>query len=128
MSQHPLNLLLRFVLELLALVAMAYWGWSKHEGILRIVLAAGVPLVAAAIWGMFRVSGYPKDAPVEVPGIVRLLIEFAFFATAVVLLLATNQRDAALLFAVVVVLHYLASYDYVLALLRGRRGGTADRH
>lgn len=122
MSKNPLNLLIRFLLELAGLAAMAYWGWTQHEGLLRGVLAVGLPLVAAALWGTFRVSGYPKDAPVEVPGIVRLLLEFAYFGVAVGLLAAASQQQVALVFAVVVLLHYLASYDYVLALLRNQRG------
>lgn len=99
---------------------MGYWGWTQHDGALRFVWALGLPLVAAALWGTFRVSGYPKDAPVEVPGVVRLLLEFAIFGMGVGLLAAANAPTAALVFGALVVLHYLASWDYVLALLRGR--------
>jgi hypothetical protein len=49
MSTHPVNLAPRFVLELTALFAPGYWGWTQHEGILRIVLAFAVPLAAAAV-------------------------------------------------------------------------------
>ena len=122
MSHNPIILTVRFLLELAALGAMGYWGWTQHDGLLRVVLTIGLPLLAAVLWGTFRVSGYPKDAPVEVPGIVRLLLEFAVFATGVALLAAADQRDAALVFAVIVVLHYAAMYDYVLALLRNQRG------
>ena len=122
MSQNPIILTIRFVLELAALAAMGYWGWTQHDGLLRVLLAVGLPLLAAALWGVFRVSGYPKDAPVEVPGVVRLLLEVAFFGVGAALLAAAGQRDAALVLAAVVVLHYAASYDYVLALLRNQRG------
>lgn len=118
MSNNPVVLTVRFVLEMAALVAMGFWGWTQHDGLLRVVLAVGVPLLAATLWGVFRVSGYPKDAPVEVPGGLRLALEFAFFAVATLLLAAAGQRDAAMIFATVVVLHYIASYDYILALLR----------
>ena len=120
MSQNPLNLALRFVLELAALFALGYWGWTQNDGIWQPVLGLGVPLIAAVVWGVFRVPGDPKDAPVAVPGVVRLLIEAVFFGAAVALLAAAEQPTAALVFGVIVVLHYLASYDRVLRLLGQR--------
>lgn len=122
MSQNPIVLTVRFVLELVALFGMGYWGWTQHEGLLRVVLAIGVPLLAAVLWGTFRVSGYPKEAPVEVPGVVRLLLEFAVFGAGALLLYAAGQPQAATIFGLVVVLHYIASYDYIIALLRGPTG------
>jgi hypothetical protein len=120
MANHPLVLLVRFLLELGALLALGYWGWTQHAGVMRVLLALGVPLVAAAAWGTFRVPGYPGKAPVAVPGPVRLLLEAAFFAGAVWALYAAQRPQRGLVFGVIVVLHYLASYDYVLKLLRGR--------
>lgn len=122
MSKNPIILTVRFLLELGALGAMGYWGWTQHDGLLRVALAIGLPLLAAVLWGTFRVSGYPREAPVEVPGVVRLLLEFGVFGAGAALLWAAGQRSAAIVFAVAVVLHYVASYDYVLALLRNQRG------
>jgi hypothetical protein len=31
MSKNPANLALRFVLELAALAALGYWGWTTHN-------------------------------------------------------------------------------------------------
>ena len=59
MSQNPLNLGLRFILELVALYAFGFWGWVQHEGFMRYVLVAGLPLLAATLWGTFRI---PEDA------------------------------------------------------------------
>lgn len=118
MNSHPLNLALRFVLEILALAAFAYWGWTQHTGLLRAVLALLVPILAGAVWGTFRVPGDPKDAPIAVPGRVRLLLEVGFFGSAVALLAAANQPSAALVFAIVTILHYLVSYDRVIWLMK----------
>lgn len=48
------NLLVRFLLELCALVALAYWGFHT-EGALAIRLGLGIvaPLLAALVWGTF---------------------------------------------------------------------------
>jgi hypothetical protein len=121
MANHPLNLALRFVLELAGLAAFAYWGWTQHAGLLRWALAVGAPLAAAALWGVFRVPGHPGPAPVAVPGAVRLLLEAAFFGGATWALYAAGRPAWAAVFGVVVLLHYAASYDYVLELLRGQR-------
>jgi hypothetical protein len=120
MSNHPINLTLRFLLEMAILAALAYWGWVEHHGLWRPVLALGLPLAAAILWGTFRVPGDPKDAPVPVPGLVRLLLELALFAAAVWLLAAADQLSAAIVLGVLVVLHYAAAYDRVRWLLTQR--------
>jgi hypothetical protein len=42
---------LRFFLELSALAAVAYWGWSEHDGVLRWLLVVAAPLAIALVWG-----------------------------------------------------------------------------
>lgn len=113
LSNHPLNLTLRVLLELAMLVALGYWGWSQHEGILRALLTIGLPLIAATLWGVFRVNGDPKDAPVAIPGVLRLLLEWGLFAAAVILLAAAGAATAALIFGVLVMIHYALSYEHV---------------
>lgn len=120
MSQNPLNLILRFILEIAALIAQGYWGWTQHEGIARLLLGIGIPLIFAALWGIFRVPGDPKDAPVAVPGVVRLLLEAAFFGAAVGLLIAANQQSAATLLGILTLVHYVFSYDRIVWLLKQR--------
>jgi hypothetical protein len=99
---------------------MGYWGWTQNEGVLRILLSAVLPLVAAVTWGVFRVNGDPGKAPIAVNGIVRFLIEVLFFSVAVVALIFSDQRIAALIFAFTVVVHYLVSYDRVIVLLQNK--------
>ncbi len=85
MSSHPINLAVRFLLELAALAAIGFWGWSRGEGVLRFVLALGLPLIAAVLWGTFRVPGDSSasgQTPVAIPGVLRLLLELAIFACA----------------------------------------------
>ena len=121
MGSHPINLAVRFLLEVVALLAMAYWGWTQHEGLFRFVWAIGLPVVSAVIWGSFAVPDDPSrsgKAPVPVPGIVRLLLELAFFALATWALVASGLQWAGALFGVVVVVHYLLSYDRIAWLIR----------
>jgi hypothetical protein len=118
MANHPLNLALRFLLEITALISIGYWGWTQHSGLMRILFTLGLPIFAAAIWGIFRVPGFPGDAPIAVPGIVRLLVEAAVLGSATWALYAADRPNWALIFGGVVLFHYGASYDYVIELLR----------
>jgi hypothetical protein len=118
MGWHPANLVLRFVLELAALAAAGYWGSTHGSGGWRWAWAIGLPLVMAAVWGTFRVNGDPKEAPVAVPGIVRLALELAFFGGAVTLLAAAGQSRPAVIFGAVIAAHYAISYDRIAWLLQ----------
>jgi hypothetical protein len=48
---NGLWLTLAFLSEVGALVALGAWGWSAGSGAGRWLLAAGLPLVAALLWG-----------------------------------------------------------------------------
>lgn len=117
MSENPLNLGLRFVLELAALAALGYWGWSANQGIWRFLVGIGAPLLAAVLWGALRVPGDPGEAPIAVPGPVRLALELGIFGAAVWLLAAAGQVRLAWILGGVVALHYLLSYDRIVRLL-----------
>ena len=120
MGSHPANLALRFLLEITALVAMGYWGWTQHDGAWRFILGIGLPLVAAVLWGTFAVPDDPSrsgQAPVPTPGLIRLLLELAIFAAGVALLFASGQKNLGVILAVLVVAHYALSYDRIQWLL-----------
>jgi len=120
MANNPLNLTLRFILELVGLFALGYWEWTQHDGLYRWLLAAGLPLLATVLWGTFRVPNDPGPAPVAVPGWVRLLLEAAYFTSAVLAFYGSQKPAWAMIFGLVVVVHYLISYDRVTLLLRNR--------
>jgi hypothetical protein len=116
-SQHPLNLGLRFLLELAVWGAMGYWGWTQGRGPWRWLLALGFPLLAMTLWGVFRVPGDGGPPVVAVPGWVRLLLELFQFGVAVGLLIHAGHVPWALVLAVLLILHNALSYDRILTLL-----------
>jgi hypothetical protein len=121
MSNNPLNLAVRFLLEILALVAIGYWGWHSDTGVMRYLLAFGLPLLFAFAWGSFRTPNephHPVHATVPIPGWLRLLYEALFFGTATWSLFATGVTSMGWIFATAVVIHYLLSYDRVGWLLQ----------
>jgi len=101
------NEVLRFALEIAALVALGYAGLNLvDDALVGAVLGVALPLTGAVLWGVFRVDGDPKVAPVPVPGVVRLCLEFDFFAAAVLLLGAVGALVPAAVLGGLVVLHY----------------------
>ena len=118
---NTINLAVRFLLEMSGLVALGMWGWTRGDGVLKYVLALAVPLIAAVIGGIFAVPDDPSrsgNAPISVPGLVRIVLELAFFASVVWALFAMHQSIFGWLFGVIVVVHYLVSYERVSWLLR----------
>ena len=121
MGSNPINLAVRFILEIIGLVALGWWGWNQGEGIERFVLAQGIPLLAAVLWGTFAVPNDPSrsaEARVPVPGIVRLLPELAFFVSATWALFATNLTALGWVFGIAALIHYVLSYDRIVWLVR----------
>ena len=121
MGSHPLNLALRFLLEMVALVAIGYWGFSQHSGIWRWMLGIGFPVVAAAAWATFAVPADPSrsgEAPVPVPGVLRLALELALFGFAAWALYDAGNPALALILVAVTAVHYGLSYDRIAWLLR----------
>ena len=47
MGSHPVNLAVRFVLEIAGLVALGLLGWQYGSGVYGYALAIGIPLLAA---------------------------------------------------------------------------------
>ena len=113
---EPWNLGLRFALELSALTAMGYWGFDKGDGTMRYTLMIGVPLVAAAAWGIFAVNGDPSRSGktvVQTPGYLRLALELSFFAFSAWALYDTGSKNLAYTLGGAVILHYASSYKRI---------------
>ena len=88
----------RFLLELCALAAIAYWGWrTGNSTATKLLLAVGGVVLVAVVWGVFRSE---SDAVVEVPTAVRVAIEVAVFAAAAAALAAVGRVGLAIVFAV----------------------------
>ena len=121
MGSHPINLGVRFLLELAGLVAIGYWGWQQGEGAFAYLLAIGFPVLAAALWGTFAVPDDPSRsgrAPVATPGLLRLALELAFFGFASWCLVDTGATQLGLGFGVIALVHYALSYDRMLWLIK----------
>jgi hypothetical protein len=77
----------RFFLELSALAAVAYWGWSEHDGVLRWLLVVAAPLAIAFVWGWW-VAPKAKRPAVDP---ARLGLEVLVFGSAVAALFDADR-------------------------------------
>jgi hypothetical protein len=121
MAYHPINLGLRFALEIIALGALGWWGRSTAPNATGWLLACLIPLAAATLWGVFRFpdeSGRSGKVPVPVPGWARLVLEFAYFSLATWAFRAVGAVGWSFVFAVAVFLHYITSWNRLTLMLR----------
>ena len=120
MGSNLINLILRFLLELAALISYGYWGWYTSDGWFRYLLTILAPLVAALIWGTFAVPDDPSrsgKAPVPIPGWLRLMLELVIFGLACTALALAGLSVYAWILGILVVIHYVVSVDRIQWLL-----------
>lgn len=100
------NLALRFLLELTAFAALAYWGYAAGEGAMRWVFAIGAPAAAIGVWGTFVA---PKRQ-VELARPVRFGIETGVWAAAGAALSSSVDPAIGVAFFVVAMVSGILNY------------------
>lgn len=95
---HAANEGLAFLLELVMLAGLAWWGSHAVAGLAgRIALAVLTPAVAVVIWGLFAA---PR-ARVQLPAAGVLAVKTIVFGGAAVAVYSTGWHAPAIAFAVV---------------------------
>jgi Protein of unknown function (DUF2568) len=97
---------LRFLLELSALAAVAYWSWSEHGGVWRWLLVMAAPLAVALLWG----NTIAPKAKRRVGDPWRLVVELLVFGSAVVALLDADQPVLAIVLGTAVAVHLALTF------------------
>lgn len=97
------NLTLAFAVELVALGIFAWWGWDAGSGTaLKLVLAIGLPVVGAVLWGLFAAPTATRTTPV-----VRAVVKVVVFGLAGAALWTLGHPVLAVIFVVVVAANLL---------------------
>jgi hypothetical protein len=89
------NLLVKFLLELAALVAFGWWGSSVGNGVVPVVVAIGLPIVVAVLWALLAAPRASRRLPIR----VRLPFELGVFALATLAFAGGGSAAAAVVFA-----------------------------
>ncbi|PEB47565.1 hypothetical protein CON65_11175 [Bacillus pseudomycoides] len=113
---NPLNLLLRFSLELIALFAIGFFFWTHFHGFAKIILSFSLPIVVMVTWGTFAVPNDPSrngKAPVAVNGISRLIIECVIFFAGFLALFFSCSKMYSYIFLFFIIIHYTASIQRI---------------
>jgi hypothetical protein len=102
-----LNLTLAFLLELVALGAFAYWGFTATDStVLNIVLAIGLAVLAIVLWGIFAA---PKSTR-RLRGGALIAFKVVFFALACAALFAASSPTLGVIFGVAVAVNLVLAY------------------
>jgi hypothetical protein len=100
---------------------VGYWGWTQHDGWLRFILVAGLPILVAVIWGVFAVPNDPGRSGktvVATQGWIRLILELTIFGCATWAFFDSGHPIVGMIFGIVVILHYITYYDRLKWLLK----------
>lgn len=102
-----INLGIRFILEVWALIAVGYWGFKYNSNILiKIALGIGGPLLIAAVWGMF---GSPKASyKLSVP--LQWILLFVIYLLAGLSLHVSGKQQLAIFFGVIAIINSILMY------------------
>ena len=94
-----LNLVVKFLLELAALAAFGLWGASIASGIQAVLLAIGLPVVVAVLWGRFAAPRARRRLPLR----MRAPFELGVFALAALALWQAASPAVGAAFAAIAV-------------------------
>jgi hypothetical protein len=97
------NLAVKFLLELAAFAAFAYWGARTGTGVAAVVLAIAAPAAAVMVWGLFAAPRSSRRLPLT----ARAPLELGVFALAGAALAAAGSAVLAVAFGAVAVLNAL---------------------
>ena len=101
---HHANELLAFVLELVALGGLAWWGFhAGHNVAVHVLLGIGAPLLMAVAWGMFAAPRARHPLPVPALLVFKLVV----FGLASAAVYATGAHAFGIVFGAVAVANTL---------------------
>ncbi len=104
-----LNVILRFLLEILTLIAIGFWGYQRGVGtIMSFLLGIGVPLIIAVIWGLF----FAPASTVNIPLWLKFGFEVMIFGLAFVALVSMRFSTSAYIFGLAVLINQTLLYVF----------------
>ncbi|MDQ1851584.1 MULTISPECIES: YrdB family protein [Bacillus] len=114
------NLLLRFILEIAALISIGVFAWLSFNGYFKYVFTLVLPIAVMIVWSVFAVPHDPSrsgQTVIPVNGITRLVIELLIFAMAVAALYFSHLKPVGIIFLCLIILHYIISAERIKWLL-----------
>lgn len=95
MGWKVFHLTLRFLLELVALGAIGYWGFQTGQNaLMQFLLGIGMPLIVAIIWGLF----VAPRARIVLNPLLKEGLALLVFGSAALALAAVGQNTIGVVF------------------------------
>jgi hypothetical protein len=99
---HAANLALRFLLELAALGAMAFWGVHTGQSVVGdVALGVGAPLLGAVVWGTLAAPRSPR----RLRGAALVAVQLCVLGGGAVAVAAAGRPLLGALFAALIVVN-----------------------
>ncbi len=99
-----LNLLVRFLLELCMLVAVGYWGFETHSGwAAKIILGIGLPVLIAAVWGLFAA---PRG-PYRLTGVAYIVLSLILLGSGAIALFASGRTNLGWIYTIILIVNQI---------------------
>lgn len=96
------NLTVRFLLEIMTLIILGYWGFHVSQGtLMKVLIGIGTPLLVAGFWAMF---GAPK-APYLLAGFSYFILEIVIFGLPMVALISIGKSTWATIYGIITVIN-----------------------
>jgi hypothetical protein len=115
---HTANETVAFLIELAALAALAWWGFTTgNSAPVHVTLGLGLPLIAVVVWALFAA---PKSK-VKMPMAGVLAVKALVFGGAAIALWEVGHASLAIAFAVIAVANTAIAAADRGALMNARR-------
>jgi Protein of unknown function (DUF2568) len=95
------NLAVKFILELAALAAFAFWGATLDGVLVSVIVGIAAPATAAVLWGLFAAPRSSRRLTTR----SRVPFELSVFALGAAALVAVDWTAIAAAFAAVVIVN-----------------------
>lgn len=119
MAYNPVNLALRFLLEMAALFFTGRYFYLEGNTVFTVI----TPLAMMTLWAVFAVPGDRSRSGktvISIDGRLRLFMETLFFALPVILLWKQDDHLLSMIFGLLIIIHYIFSLDRIQWLLQQR--------
>lgn len=101
-----INLTVAFLVELAAIAALGYWGFTEGPNTLaKFALGLGAPALAIVVWAIF---GAPKSS-MQLQGAAYLALQAVVFGAGALALVAAGQKWLGIAYAVIALINSAAA-------------------
>lgn len=98
---------LAFLLELVSIIVLAYWGFNLSSSkLISVALAIVIPLIFIVVWWIYLA---PKSSH-RLDGISLIILKLLLFSMVAYALISINKTSWAIVFMILIIINLALSY------------------